>query len=386
MNVLFLSPHFPPQMHLFCAALRRHGLRALGMGAACPAELGPELGVALDDYAHAPAMEDYDALHRTTAWLISQHGRLDRVESLNEHWLAREARLREDFNIPGPRPAELRGWQSKAQMAQVFAAAGIPHPRGAGVRSCAEAEPLVREVGFPLVVKPDVGMAARDARRVDDEPALRAALGSAPIPWMVQQFVPGPMVSFDGLTDGAGRIVYCTAHENSDGCMQIAEGQLDLVYCSLRQIPKAMAELGRRAVQAFGLRERFFHFEMLRRPDGELVALEMNVRPPGGFTTDMMNFGSDIDVYDLWARVQAGEDLSDFRFERRYFCAHVSRRDGRRYRRAHDEICARLGPTLVMERQMPPVLSLMGDHVYLVRHAERAAVAEAARLIQELAD
>jgi hypothetical protein len=384
MNLLFLSPHFPPQMHLFCAALRRHGAKVLGVGAASPAELAPELASALDAYAHVPGMEDYDELYRATAWLVSQHGRLDAVESHNEHWLAREAQLREDFNVPGPRPAELVTWQSKAQMARRFADGGIAHPPGIGVRSFAEALPFVRQQGYPLVVKPDIGMAARGARRVDDEAALRAALDSEPIDWMVQQYVPGPMVSFDGLTDRDGRIVYVTAHENSDGVMQIAQGRLDLVYCSLREVPAPMAELGARAVAAFGLRARFFHFEMLRRPDGQHIALEMNVRPPGGFTTDMMNFGSDVDVYDLWARVLTGEDLSSFRYERRYYCAHVSRRHGRAYRHSHDDIRELLGDMLVMEREMPEVLSLMGDHVYLVRHPERATVEEAARFIQEL--
>ncbi|RYE91129.1 MAG: carboxylate--amine ligase, partial [Myxococcales bacterium] len=42
MNVVFLSPHFPPHFHLFCAALRRRGGRALGLGDSPSGTLAPE--------------------------------------------------------------------------------------------------------------------------------------------------------------------------------------------------------------------------------------------------------------------------------------------------------------------------------------------------------
>ena len=51
------------------------------------------------------------------------------------------------------------------------------------------------------------------------------------------------------------------------------------------------------------MRERPFHFEFFRLPDGELAALEVNMRQPGGLTVDMWNWTSDIDFYRAWAEV-----------------------------------------------------------------------------------
>jgi hypothetical protein len=379
MNVLFLSPHFPPHFHLFCAALRQHGAVVLGVGEAAPEQVAPETMSALDHYAHVPGMEDYDCLLRAVAWLIAQHGHIERVESHNEHWLEREARLREDFNMLGAKPDCMARWRSKAHMAHVFAEADVPHPPGVCVTRVAEAVAFAQQQGFPLIVKPDVGVAAQGVQLVHDEEGLRAAVAATAegTCCVVQRFVPGPMVSFDGLTDAEGRIVYAAAHENSSGVLQIAQHQLDMHYCSLRTIPPELESIGRRAVRAFDLRERFFHFETLRQDDGHFIALEINVRPPGGFTTDMMNFASDIDVYDLWARMLVGDDLSGFVHARPYHCAHVSRRRAHRYRLSHAELVERLGSMLVMDREMPAVLSLMGDHVYLVRHPEMAAMRQA---------
>jgi len=57
------------------------------------------------------------------------------------------------------------------------------------------------------------------------------------------------------------------------------------------QVPEALAPsdddtapLGEPLVEAFRVRERFFHFEFFRRPDGTLWAMEVNMRPPGGMT------------------------------------------------------------------------------------------------------
>ena len=93
--------------------------------------------------------------------------------------------------------------------------------------------------------------------------------------------------------------------------------------------------------------------------------------PPGGFTTDLMNYACDIDIYDLWARVVSGEDVSSFKFEPKYFCAHVARRFGRSYQVPHETVMKELGSSLIIFREVPPVFSgAMGDLMYLIRHPD----------------
>jgi hypothetical protein len=167
--------------------------------------------------------------------------------------------------------------------------------------------------------------------------------------------------------------------------MEIVTQQLDVIYYSLRELPQGLEQLGRRAVEAFGLKERFFHAEFFLCRDGSWRALEVNFRPPGGFTTDMMNYGSDIDIYNLWARVLVGDDLSGFTFDRRHHVGHISRRFGRRYRLSHDELLAKLGPRLMYWREIPRAFSVaMGDVLYLVRTPSLDALMDAAGLVHAL--
>jgi hypothetical protein len=87
MNVVFLSPQYPPQYWHFCRALRELGVTVLGVGDTPPWELRGELVGALSDYVHVSDMERHDALLRALGLLVHRHGRIDHIDSLNEHWL-----------------------------------------------------------------------------------------------------------------------------------------------------------------------------------------------------------------------------------------------------------------------------------------------------------
>ena len=146
----------------------------------------------------------------------------------------------------------------------------------------------------------------------------------------------------------------------------------DISFWSLKRIPAALDTLGRKAVAALGLRERWFHLEFFRLSDGRFVALEANLRPPGGFMTDMMNYACDIDVYRLWARVVTGDPVSDFRYTPKYHVCHITRRSGRPYLHSHEEVVRQLGPTLMLHtRTCPPCTSRHGHRD--VPHPPRGA-------------
>ena len=60
---------------------------------------------------------------------------------------------------------------------------------------------------------------------------------------------------------------------------------------------------------------------------GQLVALEVNMRPCGGFTPDMINFARSTNVYKIWADMIAfgGTDMP---VGEQYYCPFAGRRDG----------------------------------------------------------
>jgi hypothetical protein len=319
---------------------------------------------------------------RAVGYFTHRFGRIDRIDSLNEHWLELEARLREDFNLFGQRPSDTAKNRSKTAMREIFREAGVPCTEGERLTSNDHAWALVRKFGYPLVFKPDVGVGAAHTFKVNNENELVAALERPLAGYVVEKFEPGSLISYDGLCTRDGRIVFVISHVYSAGVMDIVNHRLTMHYYSLRQIPPELEEMGRRAVKAFNIRERFFHIEFFKNADG-YKALEINVRPPGGFTTDLMNFSCDIDIYELWAKVLTGKSLDGWKYERKYCAAHAGRRYSVSYRYSHEELLAKLGKRVVGFREMPPILAgAMGDFMYILRDPEEGSLREAIRLIE----
>lgn len=368
MNIVFLSPHFPPNFYRFCVHLRQLGANVLGIADAPWEELRPELRDALGGYYRAD-LNDYDKLLRACGYFTHRHGRLDRVESHNEYWLETEARLREDFNIAGVRPDAIARVTRKARMKQGFAQAGVAVARGRVVANLAEAQAFADEIGFPAVLKPDRGVGAAGTFRVDDAQELeRVFAAKPPVAYIMEEFIQGVIHSFDGLTDRAGRIVFCASHVFSQGIMETVNEDRDIFYYSQREIPPDLEAAGRSAVRAFDIREKFFHLEFFRTvPAGRIVAIEVNMRPPGGLTMDMFNFANDIDLYREWARIVLGQPFSsDYR--RPYHCAYIGRKERKRYAHDHEAIMRAFGHLVVHHEPINSVFSAaLGDFGYLAR-------------------
>ena len=70
---------------------------------------------------------------------------------------------------------------------------------------------------------------------------------------------------------------------------------------------------------------------------GDIVALEVNMRPPGGIAPTMMNYASGTDVYEVWADMIAF-DKTDRGSSRYEICAFASRRDGLSFRLTPEEV------------------------------------------------
>jgi biotin carboxylase len=141
-----------------------------------------------------------------------------------------------------------------------------------------------------------------------------------------------------------------------------------MYYFSYRALPPDLEAAGRAAVVAFDVRERFFHIEFFRtRKDGKIVALEVNVRPPGGYTTDMFNYANDIDIYREWANVVVHEE---FRapYARKYHCCYIGRKNDKQYLRSHGQVIRELGGLLALHAPVSGVFrSAIGDYGYVVR-------------------
>ncbi len=387
MNVVFLSPHFPPQYFRFCSSLKAAGANVLGIGDEPYDNLPPGVRAALTEYYRVDDLHRYESLVQACGFFTHRYGKIDRLDSLNEYWLGTEARLRDDFNIDGVRGGEIDFIRRKSRMKAKFREAGIPVARGRLVRTEADARALIDATGYPIVAKPDDGVGALATYRLDSDQDLAAFLETKPeSDYFMEEFISGTIYSFDGLADRSGNSVFCTAHTFSQGIMETVNEADHLYYYSLREIPADLEKMGRECLRTFNVRERFFHIEFFRTAADQYVALEVNMRPPGGFTTDMFNYACDIDIYGIWAELlvhnQAAVD-----YTRNYHCCYASRKFNRHYAYSHEDILARYGSVMVQIESVPGVFSsALGDIGYIFRSPSLDEVLEIARSIHQPAD
>ncbi|MBU0698365.1 MAG: carboxylate--amine ligase, partial [Proteobacteria bacterium] len=321
-------------------------------------------------------------LLRACGFFTHKYGKIDRFESLNEYWLSTEARIRDDFNIFGVRGSDIDSIRRKSCMKEKFRTAGVPVARGQVVQTMEDACRLIHETGYPVVAKPDAGVGALDTYRLDSDEDLAKFFANKPaMDYMLEEFISCTIYSFDGLADRNGNLIFYTAHMFSQGIMETVNEGRHIYYFSLREIPPALEAFGRQCVKAFEVRERFFHIEFFQIAADRYIGLEVNMRPPGGFTTDMFNYACDIDIYRVWAELLVHQQ-TELPFTRRYHCCYASRKNNRRYLYDHDDIMARYGEFMIQVASVPGVFSsALGDIGYIFRSAELDDIFEITQFI-----
>ena len=394
MNFIFISPQFPRTYWNFCDRLRRNGVTVLGIGDTPYDELEEPLKRTLTEYYRVDSMEDYGQMFRAVAFFSFKYGKIDWLESNNEYWLEQDARLRTDFHITsGADERAAAAFRSKSGMKAYYAKAGVPSARCHRIRTRKAAEKFLKEVGYPVIVKPDAGVGASNTSRLDNEEQLDAFFRNfPPVPYVMEEFVAGDIVSYDAVTDSHMEPLF-----ESMGCfppsiMDIVNENRELAYYIAPDVPEELAKLGRAAVKAFRAGSRFVHLEFFRLSGdkkglgkkGDYVGLEVNMRPAGGYTPDMMNYAHGVDVYQIWADMVTEDSRRAASGGEDCCCVYASRRDGAVYVRSHQEILDHFGSRIVMCERMPDLIAhAMGNQMYTARVPDEEAAAAFIHFVTE---
>ena len=376
-NFVFISPNFPVNYWQFCRQLRNNGLRVLGIGDQPYDTLLPELKSALHEYYKVGSMENYDEVYRAVAFFISKYGRIDWLESNNEYWLERDAMLRTDFHITsGFQVSDMPRIKFKSKMKEYYQKAGIATARYHMVDNFDGCKAFISEVGYPVIVKPDNGVGASHTYKLssDDELNYFFATKDETV-YIMEEFVNGTVHSYDAIINSKGEPLFETGNVTMDSIMDIVNTNGNSCYYIEKTLPDAMRDVGRRTVAAFGVKSRFVHLEFFvlnaDQPalgkKGDILGLEVNMRPSGGFSADMFNFANSTDVYKIWADMVA-YDRSTVSSEGRehFYCCFCGRRDGKNFAMDHAAIMAKYGDRIKMVQRIPKALSgAMADMMYL---------------------
>lgn len=379
-NFVFISPNFPTKYWQFCDELRKNGVRVLGIGDAKYETLSQELKNSLNDYYYVPDMQDYDKMYRAVGYYAWKYGHIDWIESNNEFWLEQDARLRTDFNVTtGIRNDQIEAIKEKSEMKKYYAAGGIRTARQIKASEGLDAaRRFVVDAGWPLFAKPDVGVGAGGTHKLENDDQLAHFFYNTPQVenYVIEEFVTGNICTYDAVINSKGEPIVESMCVCPPSIADIVNYRLDSTFYVEKDMSENLRFWGRRTVQAFGVKSRFVHLEFfcLDRAHrglgdaGDFVALEVNMRPGGGYIPDMINYAHNISVYKIWADMVAFDYRTSPDPHDDYYCVFAGRRDEAQYWMSHEEIMERYGYAIQMAPRLDAALATaMGDQTYIAR-------------------
>lgn len=370
MNFIFFSPHFPQNNTEFCFYLKQAGVNVLGIGDEKYEMLNDRLKQSLNEYYKIRDMEDYDEVLRAVAFLTYKHGKIDRFESLNEYWLSLEARIRADFNIYGIKTDFIENINHKSKMKNFFERAEVNYIQYLQSGKEEEVRKFIGEIGFPIVVKPDYGSGAYDTHKINNWEEVEAFFKNKlpDVEYIVEQFIDGIILTYDGIVDKEGNILFENTFRVEQSIMDIVNNKDHVYYYGIPYVNEKVAEAGRKIIHAFDLKERFFHLEFFeKKGTKEIIALEVNMRAPGALMTDTMNYTHDINIYKAWADMVAGKGKKVIP-NGSHFAGYASRKDYKSYEHTKEEILEKFKGKILYHHSIEKIFrNAMGDYVFLFR-------------------
>lgn len=383
MNYIVISPYYPKNFQNFSVHLKRNGVNVLGIGEEPYEQLDPPLREALTEYYRVNDMENVDEVKRAVAFLFHKHGPIDRIESHNEHWLELDAALRSQFNVFGEKTADIQKIKYKSEMEKHFRKAGVPVAQGVLLRTLEDVDIGIERLGLPVIAKPDlgVGAAATYQLHTPEDVARFKDTWDQKANYFMEEFIDGELTTYDGLIDSEGNIVFEASFTYQVPTLDLLEDDLDTMYYLEKEIDPKLKAYGQATVKAFGIKERFFHIEYFRMPDGDYKGLEYNSRPAGGYTIDMYNFANSINLYNEYARIVTGQGFEGTDAEPTYLIG-ISRRDYKNYVHTKEEIINRYGSQIrLFDRTPDAFASLLGDDFMAIEAATKEEVMEITEFI-----
>ena len=379
-NFIFISPNFPLTYWRFCKELKNNGLRVLGIGDCPYNELTTEQRDSMHEYYKVSSLENYDEVFRAVAFFTFKYGKIDWLESNNEYWLERDARLRTEFHITsGFQEEDMVRTRYKSGMKAFYAKAGIPTARYHLVKDFAASKEFANQVGYPVVVKPDNGVGANATYKLKSDAELEYffATKDNSVQYIMEEFVNGEVRTYDAIINSKGEPIFESGNVTCDSLMDVVNEAKDSIFYIVKELPEVMKQLGRRTVKAFGVKSRFVHFEYFVLKDdqeglgkkGDIFGLEVNMRPPGGYAPELANFANSVDVYKIWADMIAYDSTLVPMNGQHYFCGFCGRRDGRNYKMNHEDIMREYGHKMKLAGRTPDALAgAMANQMYVANY------------------
>lgn len=392
-NFVFISPHFPSTYYQFVKALKQNGFRVLGIGDAPYHEIGRELLEWLDEYYVCHNMECLENQINALRYYEYKYGHIDYLESNNEYWLESDAKLREIFNITtGFMPSDLTKCNHKSKMKAYYKKAKVKTAKYIIVENIEQVKSFALEVGYPIFIKPDMGVGAAGDYKIDNEEDINLFFKEKidGVQYICEQYITGDIISFDGVCNSRSEVIFMSSSCFPPSVSEVLKQGHDFFYYTLPKVPSDLEEIGKRVVKAFEVKNRYFHFEFFRLTKnikgvgkvGDIVGLETNMRPPGGFTPDLINFANSVNSYQIYADSMMFDGNRQYMHHEKYYAACASRRDYKNYLYSDEEILSFYHNNICAYGRYPDVFSgVMGNRYFMAKFTNKTELLKFQKMV-----
>ncbi len=329
-RVVFVAPFFmEATMRFVKAAADTPNVRLGVISQEPPQKLPVALRRKLASYSQVKDGLDPQQIANGVREIARDLGAVDRLLGTLEQLQVPLGVVRDRFQIPGLGEEVAANFRDKGRMKSILQNADIPCARHRSVTSSEAVHAFLEDVGFPVVVKPPAGAAAKDTFRLDDVDQMKQYLKRCPpsskSPLLLEEFMTGEEHSFDSVCIG-GRPVWYSVSRYYPTPLEVMESPW-IQWCVVlpRELDRpeyqAIQNAGFRALDVLGMETGLSHMEWFLRPDGSVAISEVGARPPGAQFTTLISYAHDIDFYRAWAKLMI-DDSFDVP-QRSYACGSV---------------------------------------------------------------
>jgi biotin carboxylase len=228
------------------------------------------------------------------------------------------AAVAEELGLPGIGNETARLMTHKLAMRDTLAAASVPQPPFAALRSEEDVEGALEAAGLPAVLKPVDSGGQRAVFRVESRADLNGNLAEAMAESptgeaIVEAYVDG--IEMNGIViarGGRAHLLTLSDRLRPPG-IGFGVGWMHVYPPSIPTEQLLRAErIAVDSVQALGLRDGIAFPQLIAAPDGgEVVVVEVAARIPGGQMADLVRHAVGVDLVEIALRQALGEEVPD---------------------------------------------------------------------------
>lgn len=227
------------------------------------------------------------------------------------------AAVAEALGLPGIGTETAYRMTHKLAMREALAAAGVPQPPHAVLRSEGDLDTALGRVTLPAVLKPvDSGgqravfrvESSDDAERVLPEALEESPSGSA----LLEEFVEGTEMNGIVIARAGEPSLLTLSDRLRPPGIGFGVGWIHVFPPSVNGDALGLSErIAAESVRALGMRDGIAFPQLIASPDGRVVVVEVAARIPGGQMADLVRHAVGVDLVEVALRLALGDDVPD---------------------------------------------------------------------------